>query len=160
MSDTNEIRLAKLEAAEEIRALKVAYAAACDAGFQADVLADLFTDDAVWSTERFGTFSGRDRIRAFFEEVSLTITWAKHFMVGHTVHVHDDVSTARGTCELLELCVIDGQTVLLTGRYEDTYRKAGGRWRHATVDLAMTDVGLLLPHSDTPVMPTESASSE
>lgn len=145
MTGSIEQRLAKLESADQIRALKVAYAAACDVGYDADALAELFVEDATWHTQRFGTFEGKDAIRAFFAEVSETITWAKHYMVGHVIEVHDDLETANGTCELLEPAVVDGQSILISGRYRDTYKKVGGRWLHATVDLQLHDIGGLTP---------------
>jgi SnoaL-like protein len=44
---TVEARLARLEAAEQIRALKACYGELCDSGYDAENLAELFVEDAV-----------------------------------------------------------------------------------------------------------------
>jgi hypothetical protein len=64
-----EHRLQVLEDAEAIRNLKARYAALCDNQYDADGIASLFTEDAVWESPalgrrgamRSGTFSGERR---------------------------------------------------------------------------------------------------
>ena len=60
-----ERRLQVLEDAEEIRNLKARYAALCDNQYDADGIASLFTEDAVWESPALGRFEGRDAIRNF-----------------------------------------------------------------------------------------------
>jgi hypothetical protein len=48
-----ERRLQVLEDAEAIRNLKARYAALCDNQYDADGIASLFTEDAVWETPRW-----------------------------------------------------------------------------------------------------------
>ena len=50
-----EKRLQTLEDIEAIKRLKARYCAMCDAGYDSDGLAGLFTEDAVWDGGSFGT---------------------------------------------------------------------------------------------------------
>jgi hypothetical protein len=54
-----------LEDAEAIRNLKARYAALCDNQYDADGIAMLFTEDAVWESPGLGRFEGREAIRGF-----------------------------------------------------------------------------------------------
>src|SRR4051794_21078126 len=61
-----ERRLQALEDAEAIRNLKARYAALCDNQYDADAIAMLFTEDALWESPALGRFAGREAIRSFF----------------------------------------------------------------------------------------------
>ena len=61
-----ERRLQALEDAEAIRNLKARYAALCDDQYDADGIAALFTEDALWESPALGRFEGREAIRGFF----------------------------------------------------------------------------------------------
>ena len=65
--DRIERRLQALEDAEAIRNLKARYAAFCDHQYDADGIASLFTEDAVWESPALGRFEGREAIRNFFK---------------------------------------------------------------------------------------------
>jgi SnoaL-like domain len=134
-------RLARLEAAEDIRRLKARYAAVCDSGYLPDRMAPLFTEDAVWDGgERFGRYEGIEEIRGFFAGVSGQITWALHYMVAPAIDVADDLVTATGSWYLWQPCTLatdDGErAVWLAGTYADRYRNEGGEWKFAEVVLA------------------------
>ena len=62
-----EKRLQVLEDIEEIKKLKHRYCALCDANYDADALAELFTEDAVWDGQERGRNEGREAIRGFFQ---------------------------------------------------------------------------------------------
>ena len=97
MTDELERRLAKVEAAEEIRRLKAHYAEICDTGYEPDRMRPLFTRDAVWDGgERFGRYEGVDAVCGFFAGVSSQITWALHYMVAPRITIADDLQTATG----------------------------------------------------------------
>jgi hypothetical protein len=135
-----ERRLAKLEAAEEIRDLKARYAAVCDTGYDPERMVPLFTRDAVWDGgERFGRHEGMDAIYAFFAGVSSQIVWALHYMIGPAIEVSDDLETATGTWYLLEPCTIvtdEGpRAMLITGTYADRYRREPDGWKFSEVKL-------------------------
>ena len=61
-----EARLRRVEAAEQIRLLKARYCDLCDAGYPADALCSLFTEDGVWDGGEMGVFEGRDALHRFF----------------------------------------------------------------------------------------------
>ena len=46
--------------------MKARYAALCDAQYDADGIALLFTEDALWESPDLGRFEGREAIRGFF----------------------------------------------------------------------------------------------
>src|SRR5258707_13496753 len=62
-----ERQLQVLEDAEAIRNLKARYAALCDNQYDADGIASLFTEDAVWESPALGRFERREAIRSFFQ---------------------------------------------------------------------------------------------
>ena len=140
MTNELETQVAKLQAAEDIRALKTRYAAVCDNGYLPEPMVPLFTKDAVWDGgERFGRHEGIDAIYRFFDGVSGQITWALHYMVAPVIEVADDLETATGTWYLLEPCTIvteDGpRPVLITGTYADRYRREADGWKFSEVKL-------------------------
>ena len=61
-----ERRLQALEDIEAIRNLKARYAALCDDHYDADGIAELFSEDAIWESPALGRFEGREMIRQSF----------------------------------------------------------------------------------------------
>ena len=59
-------RLRAIEDIEEIKRLKARYCSYCDDNYDADSIASLFTEDAIWDGGIRGTAEGRDEIRNFF----------------------------------------------------------------------------------------------
>jgi hypothetical protein len=78
-----ERRLQVLEDAEAIRNLKARYAALCDNQYDADGIASLFTENAVWESPALGRFEGRDAIRNFFRGASSIFSFAIHYERPH-----------------------------------------------------------------------------
>ena len=64
--------------AEAIRNLKARYAALCDKQYDADGIAMLFTEDALWESPGLGRFEGREAIRGFFRGASEIFSFAIH----------------------------------------------------------------------------------
>jgi hypothetical protein len=148
VNDSRERRLARLEAAEEIRQLKARYAEVCDTGYDPERMVPLFTADAVWDGgERFGRHEGIDAIYGFFDGVSAQIVWALHYMIAPLIEVAEDGESATGRWYLLEPCTIvtgDGpRAMLITGTYADRYRREAGAWRFAEVKLDVQTVSPL-----------------
>jgi hypothetical protein len=140
MDDQLGTRIARLEALEEIRALKARYAEVCDTGYDPERMRPLFTADAFWDGgERFGRYEGVDAICGFFADVSTQITWALHYMVAPVVEVSEDLRTATASWYLLEPCTIatdDGpRAMLIMGRYADTYRREPDGWKISGLSL-------------------------
>ena len=140
---TLEERLERLEAAEQIRALKMRYAQLCDAGYPTDQLEQLFIADAVWDGgDAFGHHEGWPAIRAFFDGASTQITWAMHYTVAGDIHVADDGRSARATWYLWQPMTFDDTAVWLIARYADSYVVDAGEWKFSKIAL---DVQALTP---------------
>jgi hypothetical protein len=122
-----EERVARLEAVEDIKRLKVRYAKICDAGYSPDLVADIFTEDGVWDGgEQLGRHEGIAAIRTFFADTK--ISWALHYMIAPSVEVSDDQQSATGTWYLWEPCTIDDTAIWIMARYTDKLRKVDGGW--------------------------------
>ncbi|WP_395693490.1 nuclear transport factor 2 family protein [Nocardioides sp.] len=133
-------RLAKLEAVEEIRALKLRYGRLCDSGYPTDEILQMFTDDATWDGgETFGVFRGLDEIRRFFVSINEEVGFAVHFMIGDSITIGEDLDTAAGTWHMLEAATmeVDGglHPMWLMAVYSDRYRRVDGQWKFSAVRL-------------------------
>lgn len=135
-----EKRVARIEDAEAIKRLKARYAQASDTGYDYDLFASLFTEDAMWVSNAFGTFTGRGEIRGFVKQVQETgtIKFAHHNMVPQWIDVADDGQTAHGRWYLIEFATMpDAQgvdrAVIITCIYEDDFRRVDGEWKFTRV---------------------------
>lgn len=129
-----EARLDRLENLEGIRNLMKMYAVFADEE-DADGFASLFTEDAVWDSNRFGSYSGRDQIRVFMQGIPTVMSWAMHFMTSPLIDVDGSGEKATGRWYLLELAtMLQGdqvtlkESVLITCKYYTTLRSVNGRW--------------------------------
>lgn len=134
-------RVQRLEDIEAIRQLKARYCAACDDGYDADRLAALFTEDAVWDGGRtFGVARGREAIRRHFQGASKRLTIARHQVMNPIISVNGD--EASGQWLLFQPCTSassQGERAMwLAATYADTYARAGDDWLIAstTIDVA------------------------
>lgn len=144
MDDLQHV-LARLEDAEDHRAivaLKTRYARLCDDGYDAEALAALFTEDAVWDgSPMFGRAEGHDGIVAHFRSAPAAIPWALHFTLSPELELHGAPGpdrTASGTWYLWQPCTRrnragEEREAFLTGTYRDAYVKQAGVWRFASV---------------------------
>lgn len=130
-----EDRLVRLEDVHEIQRLKSAYTLACDDNYNPDAICALFTDDGLWSMNVFGHHQGKENIHAFFTSVSSKIVWSLHTAATPSIEISDDGTTATGTWYLLCPCTLvrdddeaEKDAVLITGSYQDRFRKVDGRW--------------------------------
>ncbi len=123
-----EGKVRDLEAANEIRNLKAAYAAACDDNYNPDVIASLFVEDAVWESQGLGRFEGREAIREFFRGISSYFTFALHY--GLNPHIEITGDTARARWYLFMPCTVsDGDRALWRAGIDDEeYVRVDGRW--------------------------------
>lgn len=143
-----EKRLARLEDVEAIKNLKHQYAHCCsDPGYDPDGFASLFVDDAVWESDAFGTYDGREAIHSFIANLREELLWALHYMVNPVIDVADDGLSARGMWVLLEPATMtssDGpDAVLMTGNYSDDFVKVGGEWKFKKVHVHFHQVSNL-----------------
>ena len=132
-----ESRVRDLEAADEIRNLKAAYAAACDDNYNPDVIASLFVEDAVWESQGLGRFEGREAIREFFRGISSHFTFALHYGLNPKIEVTGD--TARARWYLFMPCTVGdanaengGRAMWRAGIDDEEYVRVGGRWMFAS----------------------------
>jgi ketosteroid isomerase-like protein len=123
-----ERRLRALEDAESIRNLKARYAALCDDQYDADGIASLFTDDAVWESPALGHFKGRDAIRNFFKGASGIFSFAIHYSLNG--HIEIDGDTARARWYLFMPCTLAAgeQAMWRAGIDNETYARVNGTW--------------------------------
>ncbi|WP_420096621.1 nuclear transport factor 2 family protein [Brevibacterium sediminis] len=122
---TLEERVTRLEDIHEIGQLRARYCQALDDGRWED-LADTFTEDGAFVG--LSTARGRAEMLEFFPQLnSSTVTSWWHFSSNETVELDGD--TAAGTTWLLQPCVVDGESQIAAGRYEDTMVRTAHGWR-------------------------------
>lgn len=128
---TLEERIARLEAVQDIIKLKADYAAAVDRA-DLDGIVALFTEDAVWASDVFGTYTGRDEIRVCMDEPE--IPWSKHFMTNPAIVIGADGTTASGRWYLWQTGVFteigggDPTAAVMIGVYDEEYVLRDGSW--------------------------------
>jgi ketosteroid isomerase-like protein len=123
-----ERRLQALEDVEAIRNLKARYAALCDQQYDADRIAILFTEDALWDSPGLGRFEGREAIRNFFRAASAIFSFAIHYSLNGQIEVDGD--TARAQWYLFMPCLIAaGNRAMWRASIDhETYARVGGTW--------------------------------
>lgn len=120
-----EKRIVRLEDIQEIGQLRASYCQALDDG-RWDALADTFTEDGAFVG--LSTARGRSEMLEFFPKLnSTTVTSWWHFSSNETVEVDGDFAT--GTTWLLQPCVVEGESQLAAGRYDDTMIRTSDGWR-------------------------------
>jgi ketosteroid isomerase-like protein len=130
-----ERRISALEDIEAIKQLKYRYADACDRGYDADTLADLFTEDAIWDGGVFGRYDGQEAIRQYFQDISSDIVFAMHYMMNPIIEVDGDA--ARGAWYLFQTCTFaEGNTPILgAAKYAERYQRVHGTWKFRHLQL-------------------------
>ena len=130
-----ERRIRVLEDIEEIKTLKRRYCAYCDDNYDADALADLFTEDAVWDGGMRGRNDGREEIRSFFKRAPQRLPFAIHMVMNPIIEVNGE--TAKGTWYLFQPCTwAEGNRAIWgAARYDEEYVKVGGQWKFQNLKL-------------------------
>ena len=124
-----ESRLRILEDIEEIKRLKARYCAYCDNNYDADGIASLFTEDALWDGGIRGRADGREEIRSFFKRAPQRMPFAVHMVLNPIVEVDGDA--AKGTWYLFQACTFaeGNQAVWGSARYDEEYVRLDGKWK-------------------------------
>jgi len=144
MSTTDiERRLRRLEDLEAIRQLKHRYAAYCDDGYDAERLAPLFVEDAVWNGGVLGRFEGREAIRRFFVSCSKLVPFAIHQVTNELLEIDGDRATGRWYLWEPIVFAKGDQALWMAARYDDRYRRVHGTWLFETVTI---ELRLLSPY--------------
>ena len=143
--DDTERMVRRLADIEAIRQLKYRYCGLCDAGYDADPLADLFTADAVWDGGPIGTHEGREAIRRFFQGSPNRVPWALHMVTNPIIEVDGDSATGQWYLwEPLVYALPGGeQAWWMSARYDDRYRRTPDGWKFERVAITMK---LLAPY--------------
>jgi ketosteroid isomerase-like protein len=125
-----ERRLQALEDVEALRNLKARYAALCDAGYDADGIAALFTEDGVWESKGVGPFVGREAIRGFFRGASSIYSFAIHYALNGRIEVSGD--SARAQYYSFMPCTLagTGRAMWRAGTDDEEYRRVDGLWMY------------------------------
>ena len=122
-------RIQVLEDIEAIKKLKARYCAYCDNNYDADGIAALFTEDAVWDGGAFGKHQGREAIRTFFRGAPKIFPFAIHQVMNPLIEVQGERAT--GSWYLFQPATLaeGNQAVWLAARYQEEYVKAGSEWK-------------------------------
>lgn len=124
-----ERRVKVLEDIEDIKRLKHRYCAYCDDHYDADAIAGLFTEDAVWDGGTRGVNNGREEIRRFFQRAPQRLPFAIHMVLNPIIEVNGD--TAKGTWYLFQPCTYaqGNRAVWGSARYDEEYVRVNGEWK-------------------------------
>lgn len=135
MSPDLPAAIRKLLDIEEIKQLKARYAAACDDDYAPDVLAALFTEDAVWDGAFMGHAQGREAIRQFFAGASAMVAFAVHGISNPIIEVDGDRATGRWY--LFQPMAMRGgdQAYWFCARYDDLYVRTADGWKFQSVKI-------------------------
>ncbi len=87
--------------------------------------ADTFTDDGVFKAEQRDDVRGREALRQMV--TSLGDPGPRHWTTNIVIEPADDESANM----TVDLAVLQGARVLITGRYINTLRRVDGRWKFA-----------------------------
>ena len=133
MTDSLEARISRLEALEAIRNLKARYCQHCDQDYNADALASLFTEDAIWDAGAVrGIHKGRDAIREFFSKVPAVIPYAAHLVTNPLIDVDDGCDSARGNWRMLMPFSLNAPAGVVAAfqvaEYDEEYLRMNGGW--------------------------------
>ena len=127
-TETVEERLQRIEDIEAIRLLKHRYCAFCDDNYDADGIASLFTENAVWDAGLFGRNEGREAIREYFRGTPDNISFAIHQVSNSAIEVDGD--SAEGSWYLWQPMVMrdENRALWLAARYDELYLRQDGNW--------------------------------
>jgi len=143
MADLDDVlaRLQTLEDIQAIRRLKFKYCGLCDAGFIADEIAALFTEDGVWEAgEPWGNFVGPKAIEEFFKTMPEAVSFSVHALSNEEIDVDGDRATGYWrTIIPTTLNMEEGKVPhWMFCNYTDEYRKVDGRWMISRIKADVT----------------------
>lgn len=140
MSDDQTMKLVRqLADIEAIKQLKHVYCDLCDDDYDANPLAELFTEDAVWDGGPIGAHVGREAIRDFFKGTPARVRFALHMVTNPIITVEGDCATGRWYLwEPLVYALPGGDEAWwMSARYDDRYRRTGTGWKFERVAITM-----------------------
>lgn len=137
MPGTLERRIERLEALRDIDALIVDLSRAFDAGPSAEMLRPLFTADAVFRIDHYGTLSGGEAIaEGVAGNADQGFRWTLHYLVSPKVTLDPGHDRADVEFMLWEVATsAGGRAYWIGGRYVAEVRKVEGGWRFGALEL-------------------------
>lgn len=117
-------RIQYLEDVHAITQLRARYCQALDDGYWEDLMA-AFVPDGCFNG--LSVVTGHEEMLEFFPGLLDTVGAWWHFSSNETVTVDGDHAT--GTTWLLQPCVVEGQSQLAAGRYDDTMVRTTDGWK-------------------------------
>lgn len=131
---TLDQKVQELTDREEIRELISIYAHRVAHGAS---IADLFTDDGVWTIRRLPdesveVVSGMKELKEHFGARPPEDEHPMPMIHNYIIKIDGDHATGINSNELR--ISVNGQSIIASGYYEDVYRKVNGRWRFARRD--------------------------
>lgn len=139
-----EERLARLEAAEEIRTVISRFARAADDHCLPEGMRPLFAEDAVFEVGPFDTYRGREEILRKLQENNKTgFNWTLHYLVGPEITVDAQAQTANAFFYLWEPAATsresdDSRAYWIGGWYDaDLVRTETDGWRFRRLRLTL-----------------------
>jgi hypothetical protein len=150
-----ERRLARLEDVEELHRLRYRYHELINSNTWEKQAAELFTVDAVLDYGHIGTFRGQESIVGFVGAAYAGLTgsespaeppFVKQFTHAHDVRLDDeDPDRATGISHLEAKLVLQGESFVVSGRFDDEYRRVDGRW---LFNKAKFEIWFMVPASE------------
>ncbi|MFO1260876.1 MAG: nuclear transport factor 2 family protein [Sphingomonadaceae bacterium] len=132
-----EYRVARLEALRAIDDLIADLGRAFDAGPSASALRPLFSDDAVFHIDQYGSLSGRDMIAdGVAGNADSGFCWTLHYLVSPKIVLADELNSAEIEFYLWEIAsAASGRAYWIGGRYLATAIQGAERWMFRSLEL-------------------------
>lgn len=125
-----ETRIARLEAKDDIRALKMRYARWCDRGWPPGDIDDVFVADGSWDGgDLFGRYVGKDEMLQAFGEFAKAVTWSLHYIGSGDITLADDLRSAESTWYIWQPLTMNGRALWHIGHYRDQHVQTPDGWR-------------------------------
>jgi ketosteroid isomerase-like protein len=135
---TLDDRIRRLEDIEEVRRLRNMYHHFVNENLP-DRFREIYTDDGVIQIDTHMKFVGIEAIVEGFRKIPARTPLVKQFVHSHQVDVAGDTTTAFAYIEARY--AQDGQSLMVAGRYDETYVRTSAGWRitttYAKVDFAV-----------------------
>lgn len=131
---TLEARLSRLEDMKAIETLKYTYAKVLDSGYDPQSVAELFTEDGLWSPGGVGDAKGRKSIMEHSSNWGKDILWVQHNIFAPIIEVSEDGKSARGTFYVICLLTMKADNAVgkasfvLAAKYQDKFVKIDEHW--------------------------------
>ncbi len=130
-----QARIDRLESERRITQVMYRYIHACDELKDADVIASLFAEDAVWEGRNrfaeFGATIGRDAIHEMFVENPTLLPFTAHFLTNPVIGLSMDGTKGWGQWHCLEAATLKEQRaqVWIAAWYDNDFEVVDGEWR-------------------------------